>query len=694
MQRARVSMVVAVTALVGATLIATSGVQAAPAARKLPISGTPWAEHMRPAQPRPARAEKIAAAQATTESQCIDSTDTLVLAIDSFDPDHPGVQQVVFHRETPADAPGRARIWVAWDFLSTEHSGPDPIECDQVAELQSSADQIIDTDVHYFGDYLARGDGGTNIDILTYNVVDEAYYDPDFTSYIAGFFSSYYQELFDRNIFFLDSAPWSNGLGADAPDQYLVEGIFAHELVHLIMNDHDPDELSWVNEGLADLAVFLNGFGEAPIGEEHVAYYLAFHRNALTTWQGGLEDYGASYLFQLYLLENFGRQSANGTWDNAWTRAMVDEQANGIAGVETRTREDFSTLFDAWILANLQDDPTRTAAGGYPMGYDHIDTNPIATKFLGSWSIRRGIEDVYRAGTNGNLPISRYAGGATSGSVEFPLGEAEPYSAIYKSYGGQNPSLAVSFRGDGESGIAPAEGSFEAFSGAGGLLADRTLELDVLVGGTLTFATWFDIEEDWDYGFVEASTDGGVTWSKLAGTITRSSSNPNDSTAWANALGAATSTDAAITGASDGWVNASFDLPAASGVSVRFNYFTDEFYEGRGWYIDQVQVDGTSDGFESGAGNWTLGGWQITTGLFPNDWIGAYVNPIKRQGKPARLDIGYVDGATGEDGYERFSTRLDTSRLGNGRVVFVFANHGATDEAFNAGYLILARKKG
>ncbi len=78
-----------------------------------------------------------------------------------------------------------------------------------------------------------------------------------------------------------------------------------------------------------------------------------------------------------------------------------------------------------------------------------------------------------------------------------------------------------------------------------------------------------------------------------------------------------------IIGTSGGWVDASFALLAASGVLVRFSYFTDEFFEGRGWYVDDVSVNGFADGFESGAGSWSLGGWQVTTGLFPNDWIGA-----------------------------------------------------------------------
>ena len=41
---------------------------------------------------------------------------------------------------------------------------------------------------------------------------------------------------------------------------------------------------------------------------------------------------------------------------------------------------------------------------------------------------------------------------------------------------------------------------------------------------------------------------------------------------------------------------------------MRFNYFTDEAVNGKGWFIDEVAVDGFADGFESGAPDWDLGG--------------------------------------------------------------------------------------
>ena len=657
---------------------------------KIPIDGTPYIGKMQvPRQPSKAQAAKIVALGTTTGSQCFGDDSTLTLTIPSNDPAHPGSQDVVFFKETPSGSTGKATLWVGWDFLTTAYGRQDVITCDQLAYLQTQLDTIVATDVHYFGDYLDRPAGNENIDILIYNIVDEDFFDPEFGSYISGFFSVGFQEQFDRNIVFVDSLDWEAYLGntPNSRDPYRIEGTVAHELEHLIHNDHDVDEESFVDEGLAELAVFLNGFGHT----SNTTWYLAYHRDSLTGWGSQLEDYGSSYLFELYLLENFGHQTG-GVWDNGWTRNLVDQQENGIAGIEAQTGAEFDTLFDAWILANLEDDPSREGAGGYPLGYDEIDLNPFLDPNYGPWSIRRAITDIYGADTHGNLPISRYYGGSVSGAVEFPLGASGPYAAIYKSYAGAAQYRSVNFRGDAQAGVAPVEGTYEVASGGGHQLTDRTLELDVPVGGTLAFSTWFDIEEEWDYGFVEVSTDSGATWAKLPGSITRTSTNPNGSTAWTNALGSATSTDAAITGSSGGWVNATFTLPAASGVLVRFNYFTDEAVNGQGWFIDDVQVDGFADGFESGSGNWTLGGWTVTTGLFANDWIVAYENPVNRLGKPDRIELGYLDGTVGTD-YERISGRIDTSRLGNDKLIVVFANRPDTSP-FDAGYLLLVRKKG
>jgi hypothetical protein len=639
-----------------------------------------------PTQPSSEEAAAIAAMSKTTSSQCFGDDSTLTITIPSFDPAHPGTQDVVFFRETAPSSTGKATLWVAWDFLTTDFGRQDVITCDQLEYLQGAMDTIVQTDVEYFGAYVQRPAGNENIDVMIYNIVDESYFDPDYPFYIAGFFWGNVNEVFDRNMVFIDSLDWENRLGPDAARPYLYEATVAHELEHLIHHDHDQDEVSMVDEGLADLAEYFNGFGHP---DSHVVYYLAYHRTALTRWGGGLEDYGASYLFQLYLLENFGAKNSD-IWDPAWTLGVVDEPANGIEGVEATTGASFNDLFDAWILANYLDDPSLSGAGGFPLGYNEIDLDPFVSTAYSPWSIRRSITDIYGSDHHGNLPTDRYWGGYVSGTVEWPAGALPPYAPLYGTYKGIEPEMNIYLRGDAVSGVVPHSGTHEVASGAGNLLTDRMLALTVPVGGALTFWTWFDIEEEWDYGFVEVSTDGGTTWDPIPGNITRLSENPNVSTAWANSLvGGQVSTDTAITGSSGNWVPAEFTLPAGN-VMVRFSYYTDEATNGAGWFIDDVAVNGFSDGFESGSANWDLGGWAWTTGLFNNDWLAAYVNPVFQRGKYDHLDHGYFEGSPSPPN-EVVTGVVDTSRLNRQEATVVIANRPG-ESPFDSGYLLLVDK--
>lgn len=630
----------------------------------------------------------------TGASQCSSGTNEFIeIVIPSFDPENPGAQTVKFWKESVGSS---ATLWVAWDYLVTHYGRQDEVTCEQLAYLQGQMDSIVDTDVNYFGSYSQRPTGNENIDVMIYNIVDESFFDEDFPFYIAGFFWSNLNLAFDRNMIFVDSLDWANRLGPnDSPwredDESLwranlYEGTVAHELQHLIHFDHDSDEESWVDEGMADLAEYLNGFGHP---EGHVVYYLAYHRTPLTIWGGGLEDYGASYLFQLYLLENFGTKSGD-TWDPGWTRTLVDEPANSIAGVEAATGASFNDLYDAWIVANYLDDSAENGAGGFPIGYDEIELTPYVSASYSPWSIERGISEIYGADHHGALPIDRYYGGYISGTVEYPIGAASPYTPIYGLYKGMQPEMGAYLAADSQSGVAPQDGTYEVASGGGNLLTDRMLALNSSQSGTLTFWTWYDIEEEWDYGFVEVSTDGGP-WMPLAGDITTTSSNPNASTAWANSLvsGEAT-TDAAITGNSGGWVEATFELPVGNNL-IRFSYYTDEAVNGQGWFIDDVSVNGFGDGFESGDGaGWNLGRWTVTTGLFDNDWIAGYVNPVYSRGKLQEVVWDYLNGMLNGD-FEEFSTILDTGGLGKDEATFFFANRPG-ESPFESGYLLLVEK--
>jgi hypothetical protein len=129
-----------------------------------------------------------------------------------------------------------------------------------------------------------------------------------------------------------------------------------------------------------------------------------------------------------------------------------------------------------------------------------------------------------------------------------------------------------------------AVGSSSFYSGRGDNLS-RTVTMKNIYpmwfAPTLTCRLWYDIEQDWDYAYLEGSVDGGVTWTTVPGNRT-TNSNPNGS-----------NRGNGITGASGGWVSATFDLMGlmvseTGSVRLRFLYSTDASVNNEGLYVDLV----------------------------------------------------------------------------------------------------------
>jgi len=102
--------------------------------------------------------------------------------------------------------------------------------------------------------------------------------------------------------------------------------------------------------------------------------------------------------------------------------------------------------------------------------------------------------------------------------------------------------------------------------------------IDLQFGDTLKMWCWYDIESDWDYAYVNISTDGGASFLSIPGNIT-TSYNPHG-----NNLGNG------ITGSSGGWVQGIFDLDNYVGeeIYLRFRYVTDAYVEEEGFYADDI----------------------------------------------------------------------------------------------------------
>lgn len=163
-------------------------------------------------------------------------------------------------------------------------------------------------------------------------------------------------------------------------------------------------------------------------------------------------------------------------------------------------------------------------------------------------------------------------------AVAFQLDELSGYSTLTDN--AENGAANFSLDGFNLSTARFRSGSRSFYSGQGdGMNVNMTTSAPLLVsaGNVLTFWTWYSIESNWDYAYVEVSTNG-VAFQSIPGNLT-TNSNPNG-----------TNLGNGITGSSGGWIQGIFNLNAFSGQSiyVRFRYVTDAAIIQEGFYVDDI----------------------------------------------------------------------------------------------------------
>jgi hypothetical protein len=453
------------------------------------------------------------------------------------------------------------------------------------------------------GDFT--GDGDKTVTLVD-NVRDPNYYHfPDETTYIAGFFSPQLNELFDRNVMTIDAYDWLHRMGANPPSDptddlctsrpahpRMYEGTFAHEWQHLLEYYADPNEVVWVNEGLSDYAQTLTGYVDAramidqPGYDNHINCYQGFGTvrtkyntnprdcggpsNSLNVWDEGppgnvLADYGNAYEFMIYLADRFG--------PDAITRLHRDGAHQGLAGVEA-------------VL------PAGT--GLYQMLHDYQTMTLVDRAVDRPGGTITGIpkSHVIASGLRSTINLANPADYDTPG--------APPNGADYVPL--PTPLHSISF--DGATSLPPLPTGWTIadqtlFSGNTNNL-DNTAVLPITVPAsdpTLRMETAWDLEDSYDFAYVEISADGGKTYHPIAGDRTV-----------AGLLGPA------LTAASGGTVPVSYSLSAYAGKSVllALRYVSDEAGNKGGWRIGNLTL-----GTETLSDGSTLNGWKSPTEIVP-----------------------------------------------------------------------------
>jgi hypothetical protein len=515
-------------------------------------------------------------------------------------------------------------------------------------------------------EYKGEGD---NIVTLVDNVRDANYYDPttpDGQTYIAGFFYSVFNEYFNRNVMTIDVFDWVHRTGATPPDDstdpdyvacteklgadpsralglprpHLYEGVFAHEYQHLLEYYEDPDEASWVNEGLSDWAQTLVGYvdpsvpPDEPGADSHIKCFLGFSppsfggpENSLTAWgdQGAPEtlcDYGAAYTFMEYLVSHYGSDAMT---------ALHREDGNGLEGLETvlggqgATVSARETLHD-WAAAVAVD--AKVDSGGAVNGAssDAMTANSLSAKI--NWNTAEAYTDP-GAPPNGSDYVrlrdgSGYLAAGDISSISFNGDATLEPEPVQWTVDGTPPGATTADMSCGgviPDGPAPAA----LYSGCGPNL-DRAIVRSVDVpagGGALTFDALWDTEVGWDFGYVQVSTNGGATWTSLPTADTTSDHDPGAVSQVVDQL-------PGFTGDSGTWRPQSASLTAYAGqtVLVAFRYITDPGVDEGGFWVRNISAAGTplpSD---------TLSGWQSMT----------EVHPVSVQGFTVQLVAYGADG--------------------------------------------------
>jgi hypothetical protein len=478
-------------------------------------------------------------------------------------------------------------IWVAKD-LGFKTGDPRPahvVTQDQVDKLRDEFDSNIypkateffgTPDVHDGSHSPLPGmvglpdgyyEGSDKVIMLVDNIQDDNYNDPNYPFFVAGFYWQTLENYIDRNIITIDTNSWETRL------ESTFFGTTIHELQHLIHADNDGAEETWINEGMSTFSEYLGGYGH---DDRSINFYLDHPENSLVNWDDHrsattgpetIADYGQVYLFTLYMNDKFGKE---------FIRDLATSDVVGIDGVnQTLAKhgytEDFTQVYQNFITA-LALDSNQPGSGVY--NFDSIDLRELVVDNEGT---KRGYTLDYE------------------GAVKFEKDGVPAWGGDFKKLEFEDKISGISFDGVDflptlwKSVADPTDETNQVLWGNEGDEADNSLvfeaDLSNLTNATLNFDHYLDIEEHWDFGVVQVSTDGGQTWKSLANENTTSDVvEEGYPKIKENVPG--------FTGNVKEWTNETFDLSEFAGqkVLVSFRYLTDWGYNDSGWFIDNVSI--------------------------------------------------------------------------------------------------------
>ncbi|MCU1500985.1 MAG: peptidase immune inhibitor [Ilumatobacteraceae bacterium] len=460
------------------------------------------------------------------------------------------------------------------------------------------------------GDYTG---GGQRTVTLVDNVRDDNYYTfPAAPTYIAGFFSSQFNDLVDRNVMTIDAFDWLHRTTANPPDAptadlctsrparpNLYEGTFAHEWQHLLHSYTDPFETTWLNEGLSDFAQTLTGYVDANTtvfdrgADSHIFCFQGFGpvqtpfntnprdcggpENSLNLWgednnpNAVLADYGNAYSFMLYLYDHYGTDIIS--------RLHRDGDLQGLPSTEAALKAEgasslYRVLHDYQSMV-LLDKTIGDARHAVVLG---VSADRVTSKSLRS--------TVNLANPSANDDPGAAPNGADYVALQAAGGKVLRGRDLRSlSFGGAKilPPLPLAWTVVSDDPDRPGNpvlwSGNDSNTDASAVFSSAVPSADP----TLRFLAKYGAEAGFDYGYVQVSTDGGATYTTIPG------NNTGDAP-----LGPG------LNGTTTGFEAETYDLSAYAGknVLVAIRYVSDGGVNEGGLKVDDVSLGGTtiSDG--------------------------------------------------------------------------------------------------
>lgn len=405
---------------------------------------------------------------------------------------------------------------------------------------------------------------------------------------LAGYFSSA-DELHPA------AHPYSNAhemflLNADTVrlSEDYIYGTMAHEFQHMIHWYQDRNEETWVNEGFSMLAEHVNDLNSGGFDFD----YVINPDLQLTDWGAETGEngphYGASYLFMVYFLDRFGEEA---------TKALVANPENGFIGLED--------VMQALGILNPTTGQVYTA--------NEVFTDWVVTNYLQDPTVEQG-RYTYRSYSPYDVSVSD----SISTCPDQITSDVSQFGVDYIEIDCPG-THTLSFKGGVVANILPIEappsGDYFFWSNLGdesNMFLTQTFDLTQVDGeAVLSFKTWYDLEEDYDYVYISASTDG-KHWQILE-SLTCTTENPSG-----NSYGCGWN------GSSGDWIEERVDLSAFAGteVTLRFDYVTDAAVNGIGMAMDDFRLDaiGYASDLEQDTGGWEGTGFVRLMNALPQTY--------------------------------------------------------------------------